>query len=142
VSIDPSQSFPQHDLAPRLLAAAATGGKVAGAPKGRVVVVGSTDFINDRFVSRAPDNLALALNAVDWLAQDDALIAIRSKDRRPPPLVFSSASVRDGVKYANVVGVPALVALYGLARLVRRRRKTRRTYESEPSEQRPAGAAA
>jgi ABC-type uncharacterized transport system involved in gliding motility auxiliary subunit/ABC-type transport system involved in multi-copper enzyme maturation permease subunit len=133
VSIDPSQSFPQHDLAPRLLAAATTGGKAAGAPKGRVVVVGSTDFINDRFVSRAPDNLALALNAVDWLAQDDALIAIRSKDRRPPPLVFSSASVRDGVKYANVVGVPALVALYGLARLVRRRRKTRRTYEPEPS---------
>ncbi|HZM28415.1 MAG TPA: Gldg family protein, partial [Gemmatimonadales bacterium] len=80
VSIDPTQSFPQNNLAPRVLGAAAVGGGTAGAPKGRVVVVGSTDFINDRFVSRAPDNLSLALNAVDWLAQDDALIAIRSKD--------------------------------------------------------------
>jgi ABC-type uncharacterized transport system involved in gliding motility auxiliary subunit/ABC-type transport system involved in multi-copper enzyme maturation permease subunit len=133
VSIDPSQSFPQRDLAPRMLAAAATGRGTAGAPKGRVVVVGSTDFLNDRFVSRAPDNLALALNAVDWLAQDDALIAIRSKDRRPPPLVFSSVPVREGVKYTNVIGVPALVGLYGLARLLRRRRKTRQSYQPAPT---------
>jgi ABC-type uncharacterized transport system involved in gliding motility auxiliary subunit/ABC-type transport system involved in multi-copper enzyme maturation permease subunit len=133
VSLDPSQSFSQSGLAPRVLAAAATGGTTAGAPKGRVVVVGSTDFINDRFVSRAPDNLALALNGIDWLAQDDALMSIRSKDRRPPPLVFSTASVREIVKYLNVVGVPALVALYGLGRLVRRRRKTRRGYETGPS---------
>jgi len=137
VSLDPSQSFSQSGLASRVLAAAATGGTTAGAPKGRVVVVGSTDFINDRFVSRAPDNLALALNGIDWLAQDEALMSIRSKDRRPPPLVFPSASVREAVKYLNLVGVPALVALYGLARLVRRRRRTRRAYETEP-----AGAAA
>ena len=64
-------------------------------------------------------------------------MSIRSKDRRPPPLVFPSASVREAVKYLNLVGVPALVALYGLARLVRRRRRTRRAYETEP-----AGAAA
>jgi ABC-type uncharacterized transport system involved in gliding motility auxiliary subunit len=133
VSIDPTQSFPQHALAPRVLAAAATGGGAAGAPKGRVVVVGSADFINDRFVSRAPDNLSLALNAVDWLGQDEALISIRSKDRRPPPLVFSSASVREGVKYANVIGMPALVALCGIIRLLRRRRKTRESYRpAEP----------
>jgi ABC-type uncharacterized transport system involved in gliding motility auxiliary subunit len=131
-SLDPSQPFPQRDLATRVLAAAATGG-AAGAPKGRVVVVGSTDFVNDRFVDRAPDNLALALNGVDWLAQDDALMSIRSKDRRPPPLVFPTASVREAVKYANVIGVPALVALYGLIRLLRRRRRTRRSYEAEPS---------
>jgi len=137
VSIDPTQAFPQHELAPRVLAAAAIGGGAAGAPKGRVVVVGSTDFINDRFVSRAPDNLSLALNAVDWLGQDEALISIRSKDRRPPPLVFSSASVREGVKYANVIGMPVLVALYGLIRLLRRRRKTRESYR--PTE---SGAAA
>jgi ABC-type uncharacterized transport system involved in gliding motility auxiliary subunit/ABC-type transport system involved in multi-copper enzyme maturation permease subunit len=138
VSIDPTQSFPQNNLAPHVLGAAAVRGGTGGAAKGRVVVVGSTDFINDRFVSRAPDNLSLALNAVDWLAQDDALIAIRSKDRRPPPLVYSSASVREGVKYVNVIGVPALVALYGLVRLLRRRRKTRESYR--PGDQ--AGAPA
>ena len=80
-------------------------------------------------MSRAPDNLALALNSVDWLAQDKTLIGIRSKDRRPPPLAFSSVTEREAAKYANVIGVPALVALYGLVRLIRRRRMTRRGYQ-------------
>lgn len=128
VSIDPSQTFPRRDLKPRLLGVAVAPRGSAGAPAGRAVVVGSAEFVNDRFVRRAPDNLALALNAVDWLAQDEALIAIRSKDRRPPPLVFSSATEREGVKYANVIGVPALVALAGLAHLLRRRRRTRDQY--------------
>jgi ABC-type uncharacterized transport system involved in gliding motility auxiliary subunit/ABC-type transport system involved in multi-copper enzyme maturation permease subunit len=129
VSIDPMQSWPETDLSPRVLAVAvAPPGDTAGA-RGRVVVVGSTDFASDRFVRRAPDNLALALNAADWLAQDEALIAIRSKDRRPPALVFPSETTRDTVKYANIVGVPAMVALAGLLRLLRRRRKTREPWQ-------------
>jgi ABC-type uncharacterized transport system involved in gliding motility auxiliary subunit len=96
------------------------------------VVVGSSDFASDRFVRRAPDNLALALNAVDWLAQDEALIAIRSKDRRPPALVFSSEAIRDAARYANVIGVPVLVALAGVLRLLRRRRKTREAWQPSP----------
>ena len=92
-SIGPSQDFPQADLKPRLLAvqvspaAAAKGAKA----RGRLVVVGSLDFATDRFVHTAPENLAFSLNAVDWLAQDEELIAIRSKDRRPPALLFESA---------------------------------------------------
>ena len=48
---------------------------------------------------------------MDWLAQDEELIAIRSKDRRPPPLLFTSAPLREGVKYANLAGLPLLVAV-------------------------------
>jgi ABC-type uncharacterized transport system involved in gliding motility auxiliary subunit len=81
----------------------------------------------------------LALNAVDWLAQDEALISIRAKDRRPPQLVFTSNATRQGVKYANVVGIPLLVALAGLIRLTRRRRKTREPYR--PLVPSPASAA-
>jgi ABC-type uncharacterized transport system involved in gliding motility auxiliary subunit len=128
-SIDPMQSWQETDLSPRLLAAAVTAANDSAGARGRAVVVGSTDFASDRFARRAPDNLSLALNAVDWLAQDEALIAIRSKDRRPPALVFSSEAVRETVKYANVIGVPALVALAGLIRLIRRRRKTRQTWQ-------------
>ncbi|HET7600013.1 MAG TPA: hypothetical protein VFK09_06950, partial [Gemmatimonadales bacterium] len=73
-------------------------------------------------------NLAIALNAADWLAQDEDLIAIRSKDRRPVPLVFKTATERELAKYANLVGLPALVALFGVAHLVRRRRRTREPY--------------
>jgi ABC-type uncharacterized transport system involved in gliding motility auxiliary subunit len=71
---------------------------------------------------RSPGNLIFALNAVDWLAQDVGLISIRAKNRLPPPLVFGSGGVRETVKYANVVGLPALIAAYGILRLLKRRR--------------------
>ncbi|HYC31402.1 MAG TPA: GldG family protein, partial [Gemmatimonadales bacterium] len=128
-NIAPAQDFPQANLAPRLLAVAVgTGDTTASSRRGRVAVVGSLDFATDRFVRSAPENLAFALNAVDWLAQDEALIAIRSKDRRPPSLQFASATTREGVKYANLIGLPLVVALAGLLHLVRRRRRTREPY--------------
>lgn len=125
VAIEPSQNWSQANLGHQLLAAAVATPGDSASHRGRVVVVGSADFIADRFIRRAPDNLALALNAVDWLGQDETLIAIRSKDRRPPALVFPSEATREAAKYANVIGVPVLVALYGLVHLLRRRRKTR-----------------
>ncbi|MBA3259157.1 MAG: Gldg family protein [Gemmatimonadales bacterium] len=128
-TIAPTQDFPQADLGPRLLSAVvAPADSAAGKPRGRVAIVGSLDFTTDRFVRTAPENLVFTLNAVDWLVQDDALIAIRSKDRRPPPLTFSAPAEREGVKYANLIGLPLAVALFGLVRLIRRRRRTREPY--------------
>jgi ABC-type uncharacterized transport system involved in gliding motility auxiliary subunit len=130
--LDPQQQFPTDSLAPRLLGVLVNP-LVAGdsAPaRGRVVVVGNDEFAGDRHARSAPENVALALNAVDWLAQDEALISIRAKDRRPPALVMGEGR-RNGVRYTNVVGVPVLVALTGLLRLVERRRAMRRVWEPE-----------
>ena len=124
-SIDPRSDFPHDKLARRLLAVVAT---PKSGVRGRAVAVGSADFATDRFVQGAPENLALALNAVDWLAQDEDLIAIRSKDRRPVPLVFESAAEREGAKYLNLIGIPLLVAAAGIVHLARRRRRTRDPY--------------
>jgi ABC-type uncharacterized transport system involved in gliding motility auxiliary subunit len=129
-TIAPTQDFPQTELRHQLLAVMVTppAATEADKPRGRLVVVGSLDFATDRFVRSAPENLAFTLNAVDWLAQDEELIAIRSKDRRPPPILFPSSAVREGVKYANLVGLPLLVGLAGVVRLIRRRRRTREAY--------------
>jgi ABC-type uncharacterized transport system involved in gliding motility auxiliary subunit/ABC-type transport system involved in multi-copper enzyme maturation permease subunit len=128
--IDPSRDFPQTDLQHRLLAVQVTARKSGAdsASAGRVVAIGDADFADDRSARGAPENLALVLNAVDWLAQDEALISIRAKDRRPPPLVFPSNAARQSAKYANVIGIPLLVVLFGMIRLVGRRRKTRQPY--------------
>jgi ABC-type uncharacterized transport system involved in gliding motility auxiliary subunit/ABC-type transport system involved in multi-copper enzyme maturation permease subunit len=139
-SIDPGSDFPRKDLGRKLLGvtvAPRDSGRATPA-RGRAVVVGSSDFASDRFVQFAPENLSIALNAVDWLAQDEELIAIRSKDRQPVPLVFKSAVERDAAKYANLIGLPLLVALFGVAHLIRRRRRTRDTYRPLV----PAGEAA
>jgi hypothetical protein len=134
-SIDPRSDFPHTDLSRRLLAAVAA---PKGKGHGRAVAIGSSDFATDRFVQNAPENLALALNAIDWLAQDEDLIAIRSKDRRPVPLVFESATEREVAKYTNLIGIPLLVALAGILHLARRRRRTRDPYRPLV----PAGEAA
>ena len=129
--LDPSREFRRDSLASRLVAALVNPlakNPAAAAPHGRLVVVGSSDFASDRYAQNSPDNLAFVQNAVDWLAQDEALIAIRSKNRAPPPLVFASGAMRDAVKYGNVIGVPVLLIVAGALRLWRRRLITRETY--------------
>src|SRR5205807_8098684 len=94
-----------------------------------------TSDIVDRY---SPITIVLLLYAIYRLTQADALIAIRSKYRSPPPLVFSSSVTRCAAKYGNLIGVPLLLIAAGIARLVRRRRTTRRVYRPLAAE----GAAA
>jgi ABC-type uncharacterized transport system involved in gliding motility auxiliary subunit len=60
----------------------------------RVLVVGTSSFLEDAFMPPRPPQgevqmnaaLALALNAIDWLAADSDLIAIRAKTTEEPAL--------------------------------------------------------
>ncbi|MFN8647468.1 MAG: Gldg family protein [Gemmatimonadales bacterium] len=124
IDLNPQREFPPVDPKPRMLAAAAQAGDSGGGPRGRVVVVGNMEFATDRYASSATENAVFALNAIDWLSQDESLISIRSRDRRPPRLLFSNPALQQGVKYANLVGLPLLLALYGLVRLTGRRRRS------------------
>ena len=98
----------------------------------RMIVVGDSDWITDNMVSRYPDQLALAINYIDWLAEDDALAAIRSKDISFRPLLFDSDTHRNLVQYGNLIGVPVLLVLLGLIRFLMRRRVQRKVYEGLP----------
>ena len=99
-----------------------------GAPAGRVVVVGDSDFLVDQFLRSLPENMVFALNAVDWLTQTEALLGIRAKTPTPRPLIFESNLQMQAVKYINLIGVPLLFVLFGVIRLLRRRRLTRKEY--------------
>ena len=129
--IEPGSQLSRDSLRPRVVAALATlppPPTPGAAPRGRVVVVGSADFASDRYARNSPTNIVLVQNAIDWLVQDEGLIAIRSKDRAPPPLVFSSSVARGAAKYGNLAGVPLLLMAAGIARLLGRRRTQRRVY--------------
>ncbi len=128
--LTPQQDFARTNLATRILAVAVRPppGAPATAPKGRLVVIGNDDFAGDNYAQNQAANIVFVENAIDWLAQDDALIAIRSKDRTPPPLVFPNAAVKVAVRYGNLIGVPLCIVLFGAARLMRRRRITRQVY--------------
>jgi ABC-type uncharacterized transport system involved in gliding motility auxiliary subunit/ABC-type transport system involved in multi-copper enzyme maturation permease subunit len=130
VFLSPTQQFSRDSLARRVLAVQvsppATGGP-SGA-HGRLIVVGSADFASDRYLRGGDASVVFVQNAVDWLAQDEALIAIRSKDRSPPPLVFTSTATREAVKYGNLIGIPLLLIGVGGVRLWRRRLLTQHVY--------------
>ena len=93
-------------------------------PGGRLVVVADANLLDEQFVRANPRNLVFVANAMDWLAQDEGLIAIRSKDRAPSPLVFGSDFQKIALRWGNLVGIPVLFVLLGLARGVRRRRES------------------
>lgn len=126
--IDPEQDWnlPEEALGVRVVAAAldAAGDSTGSGPiPGRVVVVRDATLADLEFIQSNPQNVTFLANAVDWLAQDEALIRIRSKDRTPPALVFASDGIRDLLRWGNLVGVPALFALFGVLRVTGRRRR-------------------
>ncbi len=129
------EAIDESGAAPEPEAAAAGASDVSGAgndrPRGRLVLIGSPSLVVDEVLQTGFAGLVLFQNAVDWLAQDEALISIRSKDRSPPQLIFESGFRRDLAKYGNLIGVPLLFILYGVMRLARRRSLEGRVYQPQ-----------
>jgi ABC-2 type transport system permease protein len=121
--IMPDQDFgvPKSQQGVRTVAVAIDPGKAS--KQGRMVVVANETFVQPRFARNNPGNQAFVSNAIDWLAENEALMSIRSKDRTPPPLTFTSAASRNLLKWGNLAGMPLLFVLVGLVRVTGRRRR-------------------
>ena len=92
----------------------------AGVPA-RLVVVGDGDFLNESVLGVVGSNVEFGLNLVDWLAQDEALLAIRSKSIQPRALRETPEGLRPIIKYGNMVGPLLVVFLIGFVRWRKRR---------------------
>ena len=93
-------------------------GTVLGESQGeaRVIVAGGSAVFQDDFMA-SRSNQALLLNVADWLLLDPALLAMRSRGLAGAPLQEGlSDGVRNAVKFGNALGVPLLLALYGVIR--------------------------
>ncbi len=88
----------------------------------RIVVVGNSGWLTDSIISRSQENIALALNLVDWLAQEDRLASVRSKVVSSRDLLYSSPTHENSARWINIAGVPLLFILFGAIRSLRRRR--------------------
>jgi len=84
-----------------------------GAPS-RLVVAASADA--------AANNVAMVLNLVDWMCQDEALIGIRSKAVQLPPMEQPEPGTLRWLVLINALGGTLLLLLLGGLRLVFRRR--------------------
>jgi ABC-type uncharacterized transport system involved in gliding motility auxiliary subunit len=88
-------------------------------PQTRVVVIGDSDFASNAVLG-TQGNRDLFLNAVNWVAQQENLIAIRPKqagDRR----VTMTEDQQRRVLYLSVLGLPLAVAALGFWTWSRRR---------------------
>jgi ABC-type uncharacterized transport system involved in gliding motility auxiliary subunit len=116
-----------EDLGVRTVAVAVT--PAEGEASGRLVVVGDATFAEGQFLQSNATNLVFLANAIDWLAQDEALIRIRSKNRTPPNLVFQSDFTRSFLKWGNLLGIPLAFVLFGAVRISGRRRRAEARWE-------------
>ena len=88
----------------------------------RLVVFGDSEWLTDGVLPRSQANVALGLNLVDWLAQEDTLAEVRSKVVSSRDLLFTSSTHKNVSQWANVAGVPLLIVVAGLVRSLRRKR--------------------
>jgi hypothetical protein len=92
----------------------------------RLIVVADSEMVNDEYVRVFPNNLSLLLNTVDYLAQDESLIAIRTKTQ-----LRSLGQVKDSSRliamWGNLTGLPLVFIAFGVFhwrwRVASRRRK-------------------
>ncbi len=89
---------------------------IPASPDTRFVVIGDANMINDQYLVPGLDNVTAILNLIDWLAQDEALIGIRSRSVVSRPLGEVSDGARQAVKYANMLIPPLVVIGFGLIR--------------------------
>ncbi|MEW6776616.1 MAG: GldG family protein [Bdellovibrionota bacterium] len=130
----PAQAVPQGQETPRVSPSVKEPDFVGHTDSGRVVVVGSSTFVTGWFLSMMQQvrsksqNLAFILNLVDWLSLGEDLIGMRARFSTARGLEPASEGAKQAIQYGNVLAVPVLVILYGLARFFLRR-KDRRMYE-------------
>ncbi len=88
-------------------------------PQTRVVVVGASDFAANGVLG-TQGNRDFFLNAVNWAAEQENLIAIRPKEAGDRRVTMTEDQQRR-VLYLSVLGLPLLVAAFGIWTWSRRR---------------------
>jgi len=84
---------------------------------GKIFVVASADMIKDNLLNkegRGPNDIFI-MNTLDYLNDQVAIAKMRSKQQRFTPLNDMGALPKTVVKTINIIGLPVVVILFGLA---------------------------
>ena len=92
-----------------------------------MVAVGDGDLLDESLAGPIPSSIEFALNTVDWLVLDEAVLSIRSKKIDPRPLDPIDDSLKAPIRYFTLLFPPFLVIVLGLFKWRRRRIEERAT---------------
>ena len=88
--------------------------------KTRLVLVGDSDFLVDDVLSQIPNGQFFFLNAVNWLAEDESLIAIGPKNNVPRNIRLTT--IQEGVVcFGSLILIPAVIVIAGILVWLKRR---------------------
>jgi ABC-type uncharacterized transport system involved in gliding motility auxiliary subunit len=102
-------------------------------PTTRMVVIGSSNFLSNMMQATGKDdNATFAGNAVDWLAQDESLLSIKTRAYHEKSLtLLQDTQVRDSAAFAlsfiNLFLVPLVVIAWAVVRFLRRRAREQKS---------------
>ncbi len=88
--------------------------------KGRMVVIGDSDFAANAFINLS-GNKDFLLNSIAWLIGDERAISIRPRERQVTPLYLKETD-QQYIFYVPVMGLPISFLLFGGCVFFRRRR--------------------
>jgi len=87
---------------------------------GELVIIPSSRFVEDKFLTQSGGNIELVFNIVDNFASGGVLSGIRSRSVVFHPLPQINDNQKDAFKYGMMFLLPGLFGLYGVWRLMKR----------------------
>jgi ABC-type uncharacterized transport system involved in gliding motility auxiliary subunit len=103
---------PKNRKGPLTIAAAGTYNTGKENSQGRLVVVGSSSWVANRFINFNGNN-DLALNTINWLSSDEDLISIRPKEREDRRITMTRSQL-SWVRATSQFLLPAIVVVAGV----------------------------
>jgi ABC-type uncharacterized transport system involved in gliding motility auxiliary subunit len=94
---------------------------------GKIFLMASADMLKDNVLDaggRGP-NATYILNVIDYLNDREDIAIMRGKEQRFNPLNDAKAGTKTFIKTLNIIGLPALVVLFGIAVWFRRHTRKR-----------------
>jgi ABC-type uncharacterized transport system involved in gliding motility auxiliary subunit len=110
-AVDPKD--PKNKKGPLTIAAAVTYNTGKQDAQGRLVVVGSSAWAANSFIS-FQGNSDLALNAIDWLSSDEDLISIRPKEQEDRRITMTQSQL-SWVRITSQFLLPLVVVVMGIS---------------------------
>ena len=118
VSLAAAVSAPAESAAPAPAAAGAKPEDVKK-PETRIAVFGDSDFVANQWLG-IPGNKDLFLNTVNWLAQQENMIAVRPRDPEDRRITLTRQQ-QTYIFWLTVLVIPGLILLAGVQSWWRRR---------------------
>jgi ABC-2 type transport system permease protein len=111
--------------------------KIERTGNARFIVIASTRFVNNQFLSMHPENIIFFQNIIDSMAIGDALIGIRSRVVTHRPLDFGTTDEKEieaaktRHRIMGIAFIPIFIVLFGLIRSTIAKRRKRQMIVSD-----------